>query len=53
VIEIVLLRRALEQKGIARLKERARAGLGIGQILLLKIRKNISFPVRLFCIRAA
>ena len=39
MIEIILLRCTLEQKGIARLEEWAWAGFGVGQILLLQIRK--------------
>ena len=43
VIEIVLLRRALEQKSVTWLEERAGAGFGIGQIPLLKVRKALRF----------
>ena len=39
VIKVVLLRRALEQKGISLLEKRAGPGLGIGQIGLLIFRK--------------
>ena len=41
VIEIVLLRCALEQEGIARFEEWAWARLGVSQILLLKFRKAL------------
>jgi hypothetical protein len=43
VVEIVLLRCAFEQEGIARFKERAWAGLWISQKLLLKVRKTLRF----------
>ena len=39
VIKIILLRRALEQKGIPYIEKRARAGLGISQVLFLIFRK--------------
>ena len=39
----ILSRYALEQEGIARFEERTMAGFGIGQILLLKIRKVLRF----------
>ena len=35
VIEVILLRCALEQKGVARFEERARAGFGISQVFFL------------------
>jgi len=43
MVEIILLRRTLEQEGIARFEKRARAGFGIRQILLLKLRKTLRF----------
>ena len=43
VVEIVLLRRALEQERISRFEERARTGLWISQKLLLKVRKALCF----------
>jgi hypothetical protein len=46
VIEIILLRRALEEKGIARFEERTRARLGISQILFLKVWKTLRFQNR-------
>ncbi len=46
MVEIILLRCAFEQEGIARFEERARAGFRIGQILLLKLRKALRFQYR-------
>ena len=46
VVEIILLRCAFKQEGIARFEERARAGPPIGQILLLKLRKALRFQDR-------
>ena len=43
VVEIILLLRAFEQEGITWFEERTWAGLGIGKILLLKLRKTHRF----------
>ena len=51
MIKVVLLGRAPQDKGVARLEERSGTGHRIGQVLLLKIRKTFGFkdcdpPVR-------
>ena len=43
MIEIVLLRCAFKQEGVARFEERTRAGLRIGEVFLLKVRKAFCF----------
>jgi hypothetical protein len=48
MIEIIVLRCAIEEKGITRFEERAGAGHGIGQILFLKFRKTLCFQNRYF-----
>ena len=45
-VKIILLRRAFEQEGIARLEKRIWAGLRIRQILLLKLGKALCFQNR-------
>ena len=45
-VAIVLLRRTIERESIARFEEQEGAGLGIGQILLLKLWKALSFTQR-------
>ena len=53
VVEIILLRRPFEQKGVTHVEKRAGTGLGIGQVLLLEIRKAFLINDCNFYIRAA